>query len=203
MTPCTERGAGLHRITPRGDVRVPRLCIRRGHSLHVPLQFSHKAAPRTVALDAWEPQGEIVHLQCQKSQLLGGTRQESGHLPQVLIKCSLVPKAHHLPPPSPQRSGHSRRLADICGQTGPCVVSIYPPQGTTTYPAAGRVMWEVAWDPGPLDGHVAPAAPRIPKTHWLQRCLWPGDVWTVGLRGLVQDAGRKVRRGVTHLPRGP
>lgn len=183
-TPCTEQGAGPHRITPRGDIWVPRWCIRRGQSLHVPLQFSHKAAPRTMALLAWEPQGEIVQLRCQKSQLFGGTWQGSGHLPQVLIKCSLVTQAHSLQPPSPQSSGHSQRLADICGQMGPCVVSIYPPKGTTAYPAAGKVRWEAAWDSGPLDKHVTPAAPRIPKTHQLRGCLWPEDVWTVGLWGV-------------------
>lgn len=182
---------------------MPRRCIRRGPSLHVPLQFSHKAAPRTVALLAWEPQGEIVQLRCQKCQLFGGTWQGTGHLPQVLIKCSLVTQAHRLPPPCPQSSGHSQHLADICGQMVPCVVSIYPPKGTTAYPAAGRVTWEAAWDSGPLTS-TWPLLPQGSPKHTgfegacgLRTC----GQWASG--GLVQDAGRKVRRRVTHVPHGP
>lgn len=183
---------------------MPRRCLRRGQSLHVPVQFSHKAAPRTVALLAWEPQGETVQLRCQKSQLFGGTgRGLDGRLPQVLIKRTLVTQAHRLPPPSPQRSGHSQRLADTCGQMGPCVVSIYHPKGSTAYPAAGRVTWEAAWDSGPWTS-TWPLLPQGSPKHTgfegacgLRTC----GQWACG--GLVQDAGRKVRRGVTHLPHGP
>lgn len=160
---------------------MPRRCLRRGQSLHVPVQFSHKAAPRTVALLAWEPQGETVQLRCQKSQLFGGTgRGLDGRLPQVLIKRTLVTQAHRLPPPSPQRSGHSQRLADTCGQMGPCVVSIYPPRGPPHILLQEGSRGRQPGTPAPNE-HAAPAAPRIPKTHWLRGCLWPEDVWTVGL----------------------
>lgn len=130
-------------------------------------------------------------------------RHMAGVWPSASSANSLVTQAHRLSPPGPQSSGHSQRLADICGQMGPCVVSIYAPKGTTAYPAAGSVTWEAAWDSGPLDEHVAPAAPRIPKAHQLRGCLWPEDEWTVGLWGVSPRCGRKVRRGVTHLPHGP
>lgn len=183
---------------------MPRRCLRRGQSLHVPVQFSHKAAPRTVALLAWEPQGETVQLRCQKSQLFGGTgRGLDGRLPQVLIKRTLVTQAHRLPPPSPQRSGHSQRLADTCGQMAHVWSLFIPPRGAPHIllqeGPCGRqpgtpAPWTSTW---PLLPQGSPKHTGFEGACGLRTC----GQWACG--GLVQDAGRKVRRGVTHLPHGP
>lgn len=150
------------------------------------------------------PKVKLFSSDVKKSQLFGGTgRGLDGRLPQVLIKRTLVTQAHRLPPPSPQRSGHSQRLADTCGQMAHAWSLFIPPRGPPHIllqeGPRGRqpgtpAPWTSTW---PLLPQGSPKHTGFEGACGLRTC----GQWACG--GLVQDAGRKVRRGVTHLPHGP
>lgn len=110
-------------------------------------------------------------------------------------------------PPSATPESTTLRTQPAFGRhlwaNGPMRGLYLSPQGSAAYPAAGRVTSEAAWDSGPWTS-TWPLLPQGSPKHTgfegacgLRTC----GQWACG--GLVQDAGRKVRRGVTHLPHGP